>query len=167
MRKAVKSLCRSGLSAAVMLMLLGASCKAETSEKEQVDDPAIEVQEAGAIAVERRPNRVMIHVNRPQEKIWTSHHYVSICAHDGCDGDGFQWEIVGGLRDGEMMEIEGIDGYPSCFPKATIQPPHDGAESGPPQCDGTKYGTFWPYNITLTRPDGPPITTDPGAIIHP
>lgn len=157
--------------AVVAVLVLGPSCRAqETSTKA---DTGIEVAEqAMPIQVEASPKKVRIHVQRNDKTIFTTPPYISICKEPGfCDGNGFEWVIVGGLKTGEKLTIKDAPDHPHCFPNSipvSIEAPNNGALSGAPAdaCWQDKYGFYWPYIIEMELADGTTFSTDPGGIIR-
>jgi len=140
----------------------------ESPEKEPPSEAA---ELAMPIQVEAGPTKVRIHVQRNPGKIFLTPPYVSICNEHTCDGDSFEWVIVGGLQEEETLTIKNAPGHPACFPDSIpvdIQHPNDGAHSGPPDdsCTQDKYGIYWPYIVSMELADGTKFSTDPGGIIH-
>lgn len=169
MRKAMELIGRVGVGVIVVLVL-GSSCKAEQGSTESQPVTGV-AEQATPIRVAASPVKVRIHVLRTQMKIFATPPYVSICDEPTCDGNSFEWLIVGGLQEGETLTIKDAPGHPSCFPNSipvAIELPYDGAESGPPAdaCTEDKYGTYWPYIIEMKLADGTTFSTDPGGIIH-
>lgn len=75
------------------------------------------------------------------------------------------------------LVIKNAPGHPECFPDAHHEPwfvakftAFDQIRtSGPPspECSQDKFGTYWPYVISLYDDTGLIDTTDPGGIIFP
>lgn len=128
-----------------------------------------------------QPN-VSIHVNRNQKTISFTPKYLGVCKSktgNNCDSTEFKWKLADPLRPKETLTIANAPNHLRCFSATeklfektnnTNQPMPDVTyNSGPPQeaCAADKYGTYWPYVVTLTLPDGTEIISDPGGIIHP
>lgn len=158
------------IASVALMLIVGPSCKAEDKPAEE-GSGVKQAANAMPIQVVATPAKVKIHVQRMQENIFVTPPNVRICFESYCDGNGFRWEVVGGLRDGETLTIKDAPEHLSCFPEAipvAIQDPADGAESGLPDesCLQDKYGTYWPYVIEMKLADGTKFSTDPGGIIH-
>ena len=92
------------------------------------------------------------------------------------------WEVVGGLHPHEALVIYGKDkaGNPTEYPKAkpkhrgdkvfksllVIEYPDTSVSSGLPRIKEKDGEYSWAYNLTLLRPDDPPIHEDPWVIIQ-
>jgi len=99
-----------------------------------------------------------------------------------CDGDAITWK-VNASRCTKLSQwtlvITNAPGHPACFeqsptllPGIVAQFTHSDTSdksSGQPldACSKHKYGTYWPYVVSLYGPSGLVETTDPGAIIFP
>ena len=131
---------------------------------------------------------VNILVNRPQATITLTPKFLGVCQNktgQSCDDNQFRWRLTGNLLPGETLTIENAPNHLRCFNPASTYPnlnivyevtnsttnpmPNITHDSGPPvaACIADDFGTYWPYVVRLTRPNDPPIVSDPGGIIHP
>lgn len=100
-----------------------------------------------------------------------------------CDGDGFSWEVkanpCNNLAEWTLVITNAPD-HPACFTQDLDLYPgvvvlFTEADTGPKssglpldECTDDKYGTYWPYVVSLYDGSGDLVeTTDPGGIIFP
>ena len=158
------------IASVALILVMGPSCKAEDTPAEE-GYAVKQAANAMPIQVQSGPAQVKIHIQRRQKRIFVTPPYVSICNSYPCAGEQFEWEIVGGLEEGEKLVIKDAPGTSPCFSMTipvVIEPPYNGAGSDLPDegCQQEELGHFWPYLVHLTLADGSTIGTDPGGIIH-
>jgi hypothetical protein len=173
MRKAVRVIC---LMIALVLVTLGISTPVYSDPPNEV---TIKLKKAGSscsIFLSDKGNR-----------------FKGVCKHNThprkCSVTGFTWKVMNETGNDACpltsftLVIKNAPGHLNCFPDAHPDPwfvaKFDAYGqvriSGPPspECSQDKFGTYWPYVISLYGTDtstgvwGLLDTTDPGAIIFP
>jgi hypothetical protein len=98
-----------------------------------------------------------------------------------CDGTDISWEVKDNCGElaGWTLVISNAPGHPACFPQDQnllpgIVAQFTDSDTGPKSsgspldaCTKDKYGTYWPYEISLYGPSGFVTNIDPGGIIFP
>ena len=178
MRRAVRWICLSMVLSMILIAIPSPSHGANESEPTAQPDPG-----QVFILVTGSPDTCQIRIQQPGNR------FKGVCSsgpnEEKCDNNQLSWFVKGNVcnLEGWTLKILNAPGHPGCFEEtadeagvvAVMNEAQTSAASGPPHmlCALDKYGTYWPYVITLL---GPPdaagarpviATTDPGAVIFP